>query len=308
MSLGIKRYNYGMANTEIEDIYDVIKQYAIDDTDLTEDYMDKINRHFYAYLKNPTDKQEETFKRLRDALIIMWLADLFKQTTKQVLSQVAVGVNFAQQALSKSDIKKIISKAITSEKIKQMIQSHADKAITEMTYVSNGIKVNSDRAISDIKSNFDKTKKAISTELMAEFSEYGITYYEDRVGRKQDMSYYVNRKVTHLLINAFRDSYIAEMVRNGVEYAIVRRLPTTAIECDACKPYDNVILAFYDNDLGYETVAEARANGLYHYTCWHYLEPVDIPEEKGESIEHSELNKKVKARNEKQGNKFGLFS
>lgn len=297
-----------MASNEIQDIYDDIKQYVVDDTDVTDDYMDKINRHFYAYLKNPTDKQEETFKRLRDALIALWLADLFKQVTKQMMKQISIGVNFGKQVLKQADIKKIISKTITSDKIKQMIQGHVDKALTEMAYVSNGIKVNSDRAISDIKSNFDKTKKAISTELMAEFSEYGITYYEDRVGRRQSMSYYVNRKVTHLLVNAFRDSYIAEMVRNGVEYAIVRRLPTTAVECDACKPYDNVILAFSDNDLGYETVAEARENGLYHYTCWHYLEPIDTPKEQGEEIKHSELNKKVKARNEKQGRKFGLFS
>lgn len=297
-----------MATNEIKDIYDAIKQYVIDDTDITDDYMDRINKHFYAYLKNPTDKQEETFKRLRDALIIMWLADLFKKVTKQTLKQVGIGVNFVKQALSQAKIKKIISKAITSDKIKQMIQAHVDSAITEMTYVSNGIKVNSDRAISNIKSNFDKTKKVISTELMAEFSEYGITYYEDRAGRRQDMSYYINRKITHLLINAFRDAYIAEMVRNGVEYVIVRRLPTLAVECDACKPYDNVILSFYDNDLGYETVAEARMNGLFHYTCWHYLDPVDIPEEKSDGIEHSELNKKVKNRNINNGVNKGLFS
>jgi hypothetical protein len=297
-----------MANNEIKDIYDVIKQYVNDDTDLTEDYMDKINRHFYTYLKNPTDKQEETFKRLRDALITMWLADLFKRAVKQALRQVAVGVNFGKQALKQADIKKIISKTITSDKIKQMVQAHVDKALTEMAYVSNGIKVNSDRAISDIKSNFDKTKKAISTELMAEFSDYGITYYEDRAGRRQDMSSYVNRKVTHLLINSFRDSFIAEMVRNGVEYAIVRRLPTTAIECEACIPYDDAILSFYDNDLGYETVADARMNGLFHYYCFHYLEPVDMPQEKSNGIEHSELNNKTKARNEKNNVVMGLFS
>lgn len=297
-----------MATNEIKDIYDTIKDYVIDDTDITDDYMDKINKHFYAYLKNPNDKQEETFKRLRDALIILWLSDLFKKATKQALKQVTVGINFSKQLIKSADIKKVINKAITSDKIKQMIQAHVDSAITEMTYVSNGIKVNSDRAISNIKSNFDKTKKVISTELMAEFSDYGITYYEDRAGRRQDMSYYVNRKITHLLINAFRDAYIAEMVRNGVEYAIVRRLPTTAIECDACKPYDNVILSFYDNDLGYETVAEARMNGLFHYTCWHYLESVDIPTEKGEDVEHSELNNKVKANNEKNNVVMGLFS
>lgn len=297
-----------MATQEIKDIYDIIKQYVSEDTDITDDYMERINKHFYAYLKNPSDKQEETFKRLRDALIVLWLSELFKKATKQALKQVAVGINFGKQALSKAKIKKIISKAITSDKIKQMVQAHVDKAITEMTYVSNGIKVNSDRAISDIKSNFDKTKKAISTELMAEFSDYGITYYEDRAGRRQNMSYYVNRKVTHLLINAFRDAYIAEMVRNGVEYAIVRRLPTTAVECDACKPYDNVILAFYDNDLGYETVAEARMNGLFHFYCFHYLDPADVPEEKGQEIEHSKLNNQVKANNEKKGVITNLYS
>ena len=297
-----------MASNEIKDIYDTIKQYVVDDTDLTEDYMDRINRHFNAYLKNPTDKQEETFKRIRDALIIMWLADLFKKATKQALKQVAIGVNFGKQALKQAGIKKIISKTITSDKIKQMVQAHVDKALTEMTYVSTGIKVNSDRAISDIKSNFDKTKKAISTELMAEFSDYGITYYEDRAGRRQDVSSYVNRKVTHLLINSFRDSFIAEMVRNGVEYARVRRLPTTAIECEACIPYDDAILSFYDNDLGYETVADARMNGLFHYYCFHYLEPVDIPEEKSDGIEHSELNNKTKTRNKKNNVVMGLFS
>jgi len=293
---------------KIKDIYADIKDYVDDDTDITEDYMRRINLHFYAYIKDPTDKKEETFKRLRDALIIMWLADLFKRATKQALKQVAIGMKFGKQALNQANIKKIINKALTSDKIKQMVQSHIDKAITEMSYVSNGIKVNSDRAISSIKSNLDKTKKTISTELMAVYSDYGITYYEDRLGRRQNLTYYVNRKVENLLINAFRDSYIAELVRNGVEYAIVKRLPTTAMECDACIPYDNQILAFYDNDLGYETVAESRANGLFHFTCYHYLEPINMPEEKSEGIKHSELNDKVRKRNKEQNIQFGLLS
>ena len=143
---------------------------------------------------------------------------------------------------------------------------------------------------------------------MAVYSDYGITYYEDRLGRRQNLTYYVNRKVENLLVNSFRDSYIAELVRNGVEYAKVRRLPTTAVECSACVPYDNVILAFYDNNLGYETVAEARANGLFHFTCYHYLEPVNMPEEKSDGINHSELNDKIRERNKKQNIEFGLLS
>ena len=297
-----------MAEDNIKDIYKAIKDYVIEDTDLTDSYMRRINLHFNAYLKNPTEEKEETFKRLRDALIVMWLTELFKRTAKQALKQVPKGIVYGKQVLNKVKVKRVLNKAITSKKIKQMIQAHVDSAITEMSYVSNGIKINSDRAISSIKSNFDKTKKVISTELMAEFADYGITYYEDRAGRRQSLSQYINGKIAHLLINAFRDSYISEMVRNGIEYAIVRRLPTTAKECDACIPYDNQILAFYDNDLGYETVAEARMNGLFHFTCWHYLEPVDIPIEKSDGIEHSELNKKVKARNKEQNKTFGLMS
>lgn len=297
-----------MANNEIKSIYDAIKQYVVDDTDFTKDYMDKINRHFYSYIKNPSTKKEETFKRIRDALIIMWLTDLFKKMVKEAIKQVSVGVNFGKQMIKQTDIKKVIKKTITSDKIKQMVQSHVDRAMTEITYVSNGIKVNSDRAIADIKSNFDKTKKTISTELMEEFNEYGITYFVDNAGRRQDLSYYINRKATNLLINAFRDAYIAEMIRNGVEYVKVRRLPTLAEECEACKPYDGVILSFYDNDLGYETVAEARMFGLFHFTCWHYLEPVNTPEEKSKDIEHSELNNKIKERNKKNNIVTGLMS
>lgn len=296
-----------MANKEIKDIYDEIKMLVADDTDLTNEYMDKINKHFYSYIKNPTEEKEETFKRLRDALILMWLASLIKKIAKQAIKQVAVGISFGKQMIKSADIKKVINKAITKDKIRQMVQAHVDKAMTELTFVSNGIKINSDKAISDIKSNFDKTKKVISAELMSEFSDYGITYYEDRSGRRQNIGYYTNRKVTDLLLNAFRDSYIAEMVRNGVEYAVVKRLPTTAVECENCMPFDDCILAFNDNDEGVMTVAEARAYNLFHFTCFHYLEPTqDLNNIK--EIVLSEENKKSKEKNDRNNKTFNLFS
>jgi len=297
-----------MANNEIKDIYDDIKQYVVDDTDLTEDYMDKINRHFYSYIKNPTDKKEETFKRLRDALIILWLSDLFKQLKKQVLLQWKIGVATAKTALTNAQIKKVISKALTSDKIKDLIQANLDKSITEITYVSNAIKVNSERAIADIKSNIDKTKKAISTELMSEFQEFGIAYFVDSAGRRQSIKNYINMKASDMAINSFRDAYLAELSRNGVQYGIVRRLPTTAIECDNCKSFDGKILAFSDNNEGYMTVAEARGYNLFHYFCFHYLDPVSEPDESKKEIILSEENKKSKERNDKKGRVFGLLS
>lgn len=311
VKLGYNLYMATKQNTvtqEIQQIYDEITDYVEEDTDFTEDYMNRINKHFYAYLHNPSDKQEETFKRIRDALIVLWLADLLKKLSKQVMAQWKVGISTAKTALNNAQIKSVIKKAITSDKIKDLIQANLDKSMTEITYISNSIKVNSDRAIRDIKSNIDKTKKAISTELMAEFNEYGISYFIDSVGRRQSITNYVKMKSTDMAINSFRDAYIAELARNSVEYGIVRRLPSSAIECSNCIPFDNRILAFSENDKGFMTVAEARSYNLFHYFCFHYLEPVAEPDESKKEIILSEENKKSKARNDKKDKKFGLLS
>ena len=124
-----------MVTQEIKDIYKTVQQYVEEDTNFTDDYMERINRHFYAYLKNPNDKQEETFKRIRDALIVLWLSGLFKKLNKQVKVQFKVGTKTAKKALSNAKIKSIINKAITSDKIKDIIQANLDKSMTEITYV-----------------------------------------------------------------------------------------------------------------------------------------------------------------------------
>ena len=255
---------------EIQEIYDIIQQYIDTDTDLTEDYMRRINMHFNAYLKNPTDKQKEVFKNLRDALIAAWLVDLIKQLLKQMKVMLNYGMKQAKDILKSTAFKKIIKKAITSDKIKNIIEAGVESAITDIQYISNSIKVNSDRAIRDIQENITQTKKAISTQLAEEFSAYGITYFTDTAGRRQDIKSYINKKSFDIVMNAFRDAYLSELVANGVEYGIVRRLPTTAVECKNCIPYDNRMLFFHDNDLGYETIAEARERGLFHFFCLHF--------------------------------------
>ena len=182
------------------------------------------------------------------------------------------------------------------------------KSITEITYVSNAIKVNSDRAIRDIKSNIDKTKKAISTELMSEFSEYGITFFVDSAGRRQDIKNYVNKKSTDIALTAFRDSYIAQMIGNGVEFVRVQRFPSPAIECNLCINYDEKILSINDGIEGFESIADAKMNGLLHYYCQHYFIPVSGEFTREEhTIIHTEENNKFRERNIKKGIKKTLF-
>ena len=298
-----------MSDIEIKDIYKSINDYVSDNTDLTEDYMRRINLHFRSYLKDPSEKKEETFKRLRDALIILWLAELMKRIRKQALRQIGAGVSFGRQALKQAKIKKIINKTITSDKIKQMVEAHVNQVLTELTYVSNGLKVNSDRAISDIKSGLDKTKKAISTELMAEFSEYGVTYFLDRAGRRQDITGYVNKKSFDIASRSFRNAFTAELLRNGTEFVRVQRFPSPAIECNLCINYDEKILSINDGVEGFESIAEAKMNGLWHFYCQHYLIPVSGDFTKEEhTIIHTEENNKFRERNIRKGVKETLFS
>ena len=237
-----------------------------------------------------------------------WLADLFGQLKRQVITQWKSGISVAKTSLSNAKFKTIVSKTLTQEKIKEMIQANLDKSMTEIAYVSDAIKVNSDRAIADIKSNIDKTKKAISTELMSEFEKYGVAYFVDSAGRRQSITNYINMKSTDMAINSFRDAYFSELLRNGVKYGIVKRLPSSAIECQNCIPFDNQILAFGENDKGYMTVAEARGYNLFHYFCFHYLDPISEPDKNEKEILLSEENKKSKERNDKKGRKFGLLS
>ena len=70
----------------------------------------------------------------------------------------------------------------------------------------------------------------------------------------------------------------------------------------------NRILAFGENDKGFMTVAEARSYNLFHYFCFHYLDPVAEPDESKKEIVLSEENKKSKERNDKKGRKFGFLS
>ena len=164
------------------------------DTELTEEYMGKLNRHFFSMLKNPDEEHIETFRSIRDALILAWLTDLAKALEKQLKSSNLMGYDEALEQLTSKDIVEVVNKKITPEKIKNMYKAKFNSGLADITYISQGIKVNSERAIKDIQNNVLSTKKAISTELATEFSEYGITYFTDTAGRRQNISNYINKK------------------------------------------------------------------------------------------------------------------
>lgn len=195
-----------------------------------------------------------------------------------------------------------MSKTLTQDKIKEMIQANLDKSMTEIAYVSDAIKVNSDRAIADIKSNIDKTKKAISTELMSEFEKYGVAYFVDSAGRRQSITNYINKKSFDMVSSSFRNAFVAELFRNGIKFVRVQRFPSNAIECNLCINYDEKILSIKDGVSGFESIMDAKKNGLWHFYCQHYVIPVigDFAEEE-HTVIHTKENDKFRERNIRKG-------
>ena len=286
---------------EFKDQYD---EYVQEDVDVADDYLNKIEKHFLAYLKNPTDKQSEIFRNLRDAFILALLTDLFKKWKRQSKATSTISYDMTKEQVK--DIK-TVRKDITSSVVKNLYKSKLNSYLADVTYVLQAIKTNSEQIISEIESNLEQSRKQVSLEIMQEYKKYGITYFTKTDGSRMDISNYVKMKTSDVVISTFRNAFFAEMLAKGVELVQVKRLPTTAVECDNCRPYDEKVLSLQEKE-GYESIATAKMNGLFHNNCWHYTIPfVDEPTEEQRTIKHSEDNKKTYARNIKKGIKKSLI-
>ena len=289
---------------DIKDFNILYNEYIDTDLAISEDYTNRINKHFMAYLKNADDKQADTFKTLTEALIIAMLADLFKKWNKQLKNISKNAYDFSKEQTKGL---KVVKKDITKDVIENLYKIKLDSAIADLTYVTQNINANANRIIEDIETNLEQSKKQISLDLMEEYSRYGITYFTKTDGARMSINDYIKIKSADLAISTFRNVYFADMLSKGIELVQVKRLPTTAVECDNCRPYDEKVLSLQEKE-GYESIATAKMNGLFHNNCWHYTIPfVDEPTEEQRTIKHSEDNKKTYARNVKKGIKKSLI-
>jgi len=172
-----------------------------------------------------------------------------------------------------------------------------------LAYVLDGIKVNTDNIIKDIKSNVIDTKKVISAELASEFAKNGISEFTDRIGRRISINNYIKQKSLDEITKIMRNSYFMQAKKYGVPYVRIIHLNIHP-HCPVCEPFDNKVLALENNDNGVMTLAEASRVGLFHPYC------DDVPmnmvlendyDETDIDIKLNEENKKRKAYNKKRG-------
>ena len=292
--------------TETREEYE---EWVDEDTQLAEDFTDKLNALFYRMLKNPSDKEMDNFKTIRDALIVAFLADLMGKLEEQLKLISENGFNEAIRQLKAKDITKIVNKKLSDEKVLGLYKSRLDEIQTTLAYVLDGAKINSDRVIREIKSNIIETKKVITTQLAEEFSKYGVAYYTDSAGRRQSINNYIKSKTLTTLLDVQRHAFFNTAIARGVDLVRVIHLGISPIECPLCSPYSGKILSISGETEGYETVVEAMSNGLMtHENCDHTVQALELaPDDIKESdkvINHSEENKKRKEYYKRKGYRF----
>lgn len=274
-----------------------------EDTQLSEDFTDKLNALFYRMLRNPSDKEMDNFQTVRDALIAMFLADLMDKLGMQLNNSMQMGIAVANQQLKRLKVDKIVQKTINDKKFKDMLDSVIKSNQTTLAYVLDGIKVNTDNIIKDIKSNVVETKKVLSTELAEQFARNGIAEFQDRAGRRISINNYIKQKSLDEITKIMRNSYFMQAKKYGVPYVRIIHLNIHP-HCPLCEPFTNRVLALSDNDKGVMTLAEASQQGLFHVFCDDVPMAMELTNDFSEDeikIDLSEANKKRYEYNKKRG-------
>lgn len=284
------------------------EEWVDEDTELAEKFSDKLNKLFYRMLKNPSDKEMDNFQTVRDALILAFLMDLMDKLKEQLKKSLNIGISVANEQLKRLKIDKIVKKSINDKKFKDMLDSVIKSNQVTISYVLEGIRVNTDNIIKDIKSNVIDTKKVLSTELASEFQKNGITEYEDKAGKKHSINDYIKQKALDEITKIMRNSYFTEALKYGVPYVRIVHLNLHP-SCPLCSPFEGKILALEDNDKGVMTINEAYSYGMWHNYCDHVpmamlLENDISNEENNVKINLNEQNKKRQEYMNKKGYKF----
>ena len=77
------------------------EEWVEEDEELAEEFSDKMNALFFRMLKNPSDKEMDNFKTVRDALILAFILDLMDRYKEQLKNSMQVGRTVAQEQIKK---------------------------------------------------------------------------------------------------------------------------------------------------------------------------------------------------------------
>ena len=260
--------------------------------------MDEINAALFAMLSNPTEEQIKKFRDTRDALLVGWLAAILGDALPNFYKSAQIGIDKADEQLKALDITEIVNKAINKKTFTEKIDNNINSLNQDLQYISEAIKANSERIIKEIKTkpvaNTAKEQKKISTQLVSELKEKGITFFTDKIGRKIPIEKYIKMRVFTDTVKIQRTTFFVRAIQYGVDLVRIVHLnihPT----CELCAPFENKILSISGKTAEYMTIEEAENYGLFHPNCDHVpdnFQLVKEPSQQDNKIKLSEANEK----------------
>ena len=267
----------------INDNKDLIVNSINDNTDKTDSQTGQINNALFLLLENPTDENIKKFRDTRDALIVGWLTDLLDTAKQDYYKSAQIGIDVADRQLKEKNITKVINKNIDKKTFTDKVDNTINALSQDLNAIAESIKANSEKIIKELKSsptaNTLKEQKKISSELVTQLKEKGITFFTDKIGRKIDLDKYIRMRVFTDTVTLQRTAYFVRAIQYGVDLVRIKHLnihPT----CPLCEPFENKILSINGDESDYMTIEEAESYGLFHNNCDHIpeeleLEPID---------------------------------
>ena len=254
-----------------------------DNTDQTDSQTGQINNALFLLLENPTDENIKKFRDTRDALIVGWLTDILDTAKQDYYKSAQIGIDVADRQLKEKNITKVVNKNIDKKTFTDKVDNTINALSQDLNAIAESIKANSEKIIKELKSsptaNTLKEQKKISTELVTQLKEKGITFFTDKIGRKIDIDKYIRMRVFTDTVTLQRTAYFVRAIQYGVDLVRIKHLnihPT----CPLCEPFENKILSINGDESDYMTIEEAESYGLFHNNCDHIpeeleLEPID---------------------------------
>lgn len=113
-----------------------------------------------------------------------------------------------------------------------------------------------------------KTLGTIRNMVTAIIHDQGLTALIDKAGRKWDLDTYAEMLIRTKVVEA-RNLGLANQVAEAGQDLV--EVSSHASSCDLCSPWEGKILSLTGKTVGYPTLSDAEANGLFHPNCRHAI-------------------------------------
>lgn len=110
--------------------------------------------------------------------------------------------------------------------------------------------------------------KEVRNQLVLILKEQGLSALKDKAGRSWDLDAYAEMLFRTKVVEARNRGMVNRMAENGYDLVQVSAHSGT---CDICASWQGKVLSITGQTEGYDTVAEAEADGLFHPNCRHAL-------------------------------------